>query len=218
MYNFVYPSKSVEGRSFFLFFKKKNTQVFGFSIRKIKYFYYKKFWESTGEVKDKGGKGRSTLALPSREKDKTFCSISAQWKRLSPIEKNDKEEEGVGGGREKEKESPHLRVICRDRSWWLGQSGSEEVHLGAQHLEGWNPGNQVGSSLSRGGTTPFSPLLSLWSLPFGVKQGCQRWYYLFTSNSDHTLKGHAFVFCHDLLVAGQNDLRKAAQHAQVCGR
>lgn len=71
--------------------------------------------------------GKSTLALPSREKDKTFCSISAQWKRLSPIEKNDKEEEEEGGQREKEKEPPHLRVICRDRSWWVGQRRSIRV-------------------------------------------------------------------------------------------
>lgn len=39
---------------------------------------------------------KSTLALPSGEKDKTFCSISAQWKRLSPVEKNDEEEEEEG--------------------------------------------------------------------------------------------------------------------------
>lgn len=39
---------------------------------------------------------KSTLALPSGEKDKTFCSISAQWKRLSPVEENDEEEEEEG--------------------------------------------------------------------------------------------------------------------------
>lgn len=72
--------------------------MFGFSIRKIKYFYYKIFGKVLREVEDKGGEINSSLAT-QRERHNIlfyFCLVEE-----TVAQKNAQEEEG-----EKQKKNP----------------------------------------------------------------------------------------------------------------